>query len=209
MTHPAVRVGLVAVAAAGAFFAGRAWPRPAASRAPAAAAAAPTPPTPHDVAVAGAPPRSRGPAPPQFVAGIEVPDDLARTARDNPEAVGRLRSHVVIALDARRRQRNAALRLCLDTGALVEATQIRFSVEVNTRAHRIDVGPVVMAEVIEGPGLTDATLTCLIAALDQRETIDLPPDQVIVPYDGPIEVPIRFAPARPRPVQGDATGAAR
>lgn len=101
----------------------------------------------------------------------------------------------MVAVDARRREHNAALRACLDGGAMVEETQIRFSVEVSAHDHRLDVGPAVMAEVVEGPALSDATLSCLIAALDHRTTVDLTPDQTVVAYDGPIEVPIRFAPA--------------
>ena len=80
---------------------------------------------------------------------------------------------------------------------MVEETQIRFSVEVSAHDHHVAVGPAVMAEVVDGPALTDETLTCLLAALDQQTTVDVTAEEPVVDYDGPIEVPIWFAPARP------------
>lgn len=87
---------------------------------------------------------------------------------------------------------------------MVEETQIRFSIEVSAHDHRIDVGPAMMADVMEGPALTDATLTCLLAALDQRDAVDLAADQSVVPYDGTIDVPIKFAPAAAPAAVGSA-----
>lgn len=196
MTATALRVALVLAASAGAFYAGRAWPTAAPPRVAGARASSVPPTPPRASAIASTAATPRGPAPPPLVAGAEVSDEFVRAVRDDPDAAARLRSNVVVALDARRRQYNPALRACLDGGAMVEETQIRFSVEVSAHDQQIDVGPVVMAEVIEGPALTDATLTCLLAALDQRTTVDVPPDQAVIVYDGPIEVPIRFAPSR-------------
>lgn len=195
MSATALRVALVVAASAGAFYAGRAWPTPAPPRAAGVASSVPLAP-PRASPIASTAPTPRGPALPPLVAGAEVSDEFVRAVRDDPDAAARLRSHVVVAFDARRRQHNPALRACLDGGAMVEETQIRFSVEVSAHDHQLEVGPAVMAEVIEGPALTDATLTCLLAALDQRATVDLGPDQAALAYDGPIEVPIRFAPAR-------------
>lgn len=196
MTATALRVALVVAASAGAFYAGRAWPTSTPPRAGGVASSAVPPAPPGAPSIASAAPTPRGPALPPLVAGAEVSDDFVRAVRDDPDAAARLRSDVVVAFDARRRQHNPALRACLDSGAMVEETQIRFSVEVSAHEHQLEVGPAVMAEVVEGPALTDATLTSLLAALDQRATVDLGRDQAVIAYDGPIDVPVRFAPAR-------------
>ena len=195
------RLALLAVAGVGAFLAGRAWPGPSAAVAPTAAVApAPPPPAPADRA---RPAPTRPPTPsararssPWPIAGAEVLDDFARAARVDPDAASRLRSSVVVALEARRRLHNAALRLCLDRGEMVEETQLRFAVEVRTVDRCIDVGPAVMADVTEGPGLTDATLACLLAALDDQLSVELAPGLPVIAFDGTVDVPLRFAPAR-------------
>lgn len=193
MTGATIRVAIIAAASAGAFVAGRAWPRAADVPVPVPANGWRPTPAP---AVAQTPPPTPAPPRPRWAGGAELSDDFVRAVREDPAGAARLRSDVVVALEARRRQHNAALRACLDSGAMLEETQLRFAIEVRARAGHVDVGPAVMADVIEGPALTDATLTCLLAALDAHAAVDLPPERASMTYDGTIDVPIRFAPAR-------------
>jgi len=200
-----LRITLVAAACAAAFLAGRAWPRTTRAAAPTAPSpraptppspATPTaPPTPTPVAPPPPPPAALLPAP---LAGADTDDDFTQLAHADPDAAARLRSDVVIALEARRRAHNATLRACLDHGALTEDTQIRFAVDVHARDRRLAIGPAVSADVLEGPPLPDATLTCLLAALDARDDVDRSAaDSSPVSFDGTIDVPIPFA-AGPR-----------
>lgn len=113
--------------------------------------------------------------------------------RDDVEGAANLRSEVVVTVSERRRRRQPALRACLDSGELEKDALLRFSVDVHAADGRAEVGPAVIVDVLEGPLVSDAALACLLAAMDERETIELGSS---VSYDGAIDVPIRFVPVR-------------
>lgn len=186
MKQVALRTALVAVVAIAAFALGRSWPRSASTTTAGSAHAV------REETQAASPPTSRagrvGPMPARATApetGLAFDHVVARDF----EGAATLRSAVVVAVSERRRRRNPVLRACLDGGELGEDALLRFSVEVHAADGRVEIGPAVIVDVLEGPPLGDETLACLLAALDERETIEI---DASVAYDGTIEVPIRF-----------------
>lgn len=153
-------------------------------------------PPPSDAAATVARPASRDPRaelPLRRVAGRDAPPAFDPALGDNAEGAARLRSDVVVTVSERRRRHNAAVRACVDGGALTDDALLRFSVEVHAADGRAEVGPAVIVDVLEGPPLGDDTLACLLSAMDERETIEL---ELAVTYDGTIDVPIRFTALR-------------
>lgn len=190
MKQVLLRSAIIAAAAIAAFALGRAWPRSGAT------AAAGSEPAMRDEAPAASRSTSRavrGGSLPSRSAARDTGTDFDRVMRDDVEGAANLRSEVVVTVSERRRRRQPALRACLDSGELEKDALLRFSVDVHAADGRAEVGPAVIVDVLEGPPVSDAALACLLAAMDERETIELGSS---VSYDGAIDVPIRFVAVR-------------
>jgi hypothetical protein len=185
-------IGLVALAAVG-FVAGRAVP---ADPPPSSSGESPELARASTIA---APPRGRRPPTPErrpaeWIEGRRVLPSFRAALDADQTAALRTRSAVIVALEARRRAHDDALRACFDSAGIDDPIAIAFDVDVRSRGDALEIADVTFGDVVEGPPLEPSVAACLEPLLTGATTVPAGTGgEFLVGYDGPIDYVARFS----------------